>query len=43
MDLDNLESWWNDHQDEYIEDLRGFVEIPSIAIEGKDGYPFGRP
>ena len=43
MDLDNLESWWNEHQDEYIEDLRGFVEIPSIAIEGKDGYPFGRP
>lgn len=43
MDFDNLENWWNEHQDEYIEDLRCFVAIPSIAIENKDGYPFGRP
>ncbi len=43
MDLDNLNAWWDEHQNEYIEDLKGFVAIPSIAIENKDGYPFGRP
>ena len=38
-----LSLWWENHLDEYIEDLRGYVAIPSVAEPGKDGYPFGKP
>ncbi len=43
MGFDETEKWWNDHFREYVEDLKGFVEIPSIAKKDEDGYPFGRP
>lgn len=35
--------WWDNHINEYINDLSGYVAFPSIAEEGKDGLPFGRP
>lgn len=35
--------WWDNHIYEYINDLSGYIAFPSIAEEGKDGLPFGRP
>lgn len=38
----NKEKWWNDHLDEYINTLSGYVAFKSIAKPGKDGLPFGK-
>lgn len=35
--------WWDNHINEYINDLSGYIAFPSIAEEGKDSLPFGRP
>ncbi len=43
IDNNELSLWWENHLDEYIEDLKGYVAIPSVAEPDKDGYPFGRP
>ncbi|MGN0906676.1 MAG: M20/M25/M40 family metallo-hydrolase [Bullifex sp.] len=37
------EAWWDNHIDEYIKDLAGYVAFPSVAEEGRDGLPFGKP
>ena len=39
---EEIDLWMQEHQDEFLQDLREFVAIPSISAEPEEKFPFGR-
>lgn len=42
IDISDLYSWWDEHFTEYVDDLKQYVAIPSVAVKQDGEYPFGR-
>ncbi len=43
--MNGIEKWWKDHFDEFLDDFRTIISIPSVSVEDKDNpdCPYGRP
>lgn len=43
--MKELEMWWKDHFDEFLDDFRRIISIPSVSVEDKGNAecPYGQP
>ena len=43
--MTSMEKWWKDHSDEFLDDFRTLISIPSVSVEDKGNAecPYGRP
>ena len=43
--MTSMEKWWKDHSDEFLDDFRTLISIPSVSVEDKGNpeCPYGRP
>lgn len=41
-ELQKIEKWLEDHREEFVSDLAGFVAIPSVSVKQEGEFPFGK-